>query len=139
MNRRSHQHLVSTNNQQKMTLKEVKVLFHLMLLDCRKSAGVFLIPRLLVRTRCRGRLVCGSNGMLQAVETPSTWRKTCPSGNLSTTNLTWTDLRSKQGFSCDRPATNRLSYGAAINLPFIYTVSEQEFSFSLTENEVSDT
>jgi hypothetical protein len=63
---------------------------------------------------CRGRLVCGSNGMLQTGETRSTSRKTCSSGTLSTTNLTWTDLRSKQGFSCDRPATNRLSHCKAI-------------------------
>jgi len=35
------------------------------------------------------------DGMIPAKESWSTWRNTCPSATLSTTNLTWTVLRSK--------------------------------------------
>jgi hypothetical protein len=39
--------------------------------------------------------------------------KTCPSDVLSTTNPTWPDPGLKPGRRCGKPATNRLSYGAA--------------------------
>jgi hypothetical protein len=39
--------------------------------------------------------------------------KTCPSATLSTTNLTWLDPGSNPGRRDGKPATNRLSYGAA--------------------------
>jgi hypothetical protein len=43
----------------------------------------------------------------------STRRKTCPSVTLSTTNPTWPDPGSNSGRRGGKPATNRLSYGAA--------------------------
>jgi hypothetical protein len=46
-------------------------------------------------------------------ENRSTWRKTCPSATLSTTNPTWTDPRWNRGLRGESPATNRLSHGTA--------------------------
>jgi hypothetical protein len=46
-------------------------------------------------------------------ENRRTRRETCPSGILSTTNHTWTDLGANPGLRSERPATNRLSYGVA--------------------------
>jgi hypothetical protein len=40
--------------------------------------------------------------------------KTCPSATLSTTNHTWPDLGSNPGHCSAKPATNCLSYGAAL-------------------------
>jgi hypothetical protein len=40
--------------------------------------------------------------------------KTCPSAILSTTNPTWPDPGSIPGRRGGKPATNRLSYGAAL-------------------------
>jgi hypothetical protein len=45
---------------------------------------------------------------------PTTRRKTCPSATLSTTNRTWTDPVSNTGIRGERPATNRLSHGTAL-------------------------
>jgi hypothetical protein len=42
--------------------------------------------------------------------------KTCPSATLSTTNLTWLDRALNPGRRGGKPATNRLSYGAALVL-----------------------
>jgi hypothetical protein len=39
--------------------------------------------------------------------------KTCPSATMSTINPTWPNLGSNPGRRCGKPATNRLSYGAA--------------------------
>jgi hypothetical protein len=39
--------------------------------------------------------------------------ETCPSAILSTTNPTWPDMGANPGRSGGKPATNRLSYGAA--------------------------
>jgi hypothetical protein len=39
--------------------------------------------------------------------------KTCPSATSSTTNLTLLDMGSNPGRRVGKPATNRLSYGAA--------------------------
>jgi hypothetical protein len=39
--------------------------------------------------------------------------KTCPSATLSTTNPIWPDAGSNPGRRGGKPATNRLSYGAA--------------------------
>jgi hypothetical protein len=47
-------------------------------------------------------------------ENRSTREKTCPSATLSTTNPTWTDLRSNPGLRGEKPATNRLSHGTAL-------------------------
>jgi hypothetical protein len=44
---------------------------------------------------------------------PKYSEKTCPSATLSTTNPTWPDLGSNPGRRGGKPATNRLSYGAA--------------------------
>jgi hypothetical protein len=45
---------------------------------------------------------------------PKYSEKTSPSAILSTTNPTWPDPGSNQGRHVGNPATNRLSYGAAI-------------------------
>jgi hypothetical protein len=49
---------------------------------------------------------------------PKYSEKTCPSATFSTTNPTWRDPGSNPGRRGGKPATNRLSYGAAI--PFSY-------------------
>jgi len=41
-------------------------------------------------------------------EDRSTWREMCPTSNLSTTILTWTDMELNPGLQGERPATNRL-------------------------------
>jgi hypothetical protein len=42
-----------------------------------------------------------------------TWRETCPSATISTTNSTSTDPNVKPGLRGERPATSHLSYGTA--------------------------
>jgi hypothetical protein len=49
---------------------------------------------------------------------PTTRRKTCPSAILSTTNPTWIDAGSNPGVRSGRPATNRLSHGTALCMPW---------------------
>jgi hypothetical protein len=51
--------------------------------------------------------------------------KTCPSVTLSTTNPTWPDPGSNPGRRDGKPATNRLSYGAALKdvLLFLFALS----------------
>jgi hypothetical protein len=44
---------------------------------------------------------------------PTTWRKTCHSATLSTTNPTWADPGSNPGLRAVRPVTSRLSHGTA--------------------------
>jgi hypothetical protein len=44
---------------------------------------------------------------------PKYLEKTCHSATLSTTNPTWPDMGSNPGRRGGKPATNRLSYGAA--------------------------
>jgi hypothetical protein len=46
-------------------------------------------------------------------EKPKYLEKSCPSATLSTTNPTWPDPGSNPGRRSGKPATNRLSYGAA--------------------------
>jgi hypothetical protein len=48
--------------------------------------------------------------------TPKYSEKTCPSATLSTTNPTWLDPGLNPGRRGGKPATNRLSYGAAYSL-----------------------
>jgi hypothetical protein len=45
---------------------------------------------------------------------PKYSEETCSSATWSTTNPTWPDLGSNPGRRCGKPATNRLSYGAAV-------------------------
>jgi hypothetical protein len=52
-------------------------------------------------------------------ENRSTWGKTCPSANLSTTNPIWIDPGSNPGLRGGRPAANRLSHGTALSPSFI--------------------
>jgi hypothetical protein len=47
-------------------------------------------------------------------EKPKYAEKTCPGATLSTTNPTWPDPGSNPGRRSGKPATNRLSYGAAV-------------------------
>jgi hypothetical protein len=52
---------------------------------------------------------------------PKYSEKTCPSATLSTTNPTWPDLGSNPDRRGGKPATNRLSYGAA-NHPLLLCI-----------------
>jgi hypothetical protein len=45
--------------------------------------------------------------------------KTCTSATLSTTNPTWPDPGLNTGCRRGKPATNRLSYGAALNFQLL--------------------
>jgi hypothetical protein len=47
---------------------------------------------------------------------PKYSEKTCPSATLSTTNATWPDPGSNPSRRGGKPATNRLSYGAALRM-----------------------
>jgi hypothetical protein len=47
---------------------------------------------------------------------PKYSEKTCPRATLSTTNPTWPDPSSNPGRRGGKPATNRLSYGTALNI-----------------------
>jgi hypothetical protein len=49
---------------------------------------------------------------------PKYSEKTCPSATLSTTNPAWPDPGSNPGRRGGKPATNRLSYGAAPTVPY---------------------
>jgi hypothetical protein len=69
---------------------------------------------------------CGViGGMKDWQGKPKYSEKTCPSAILSTTNPTWPDSGANPGRRGGKPATNRLSYGAAF-LCFTYdSVSSQ--------------
>jgi hypothetical protein len=64
--------------------------------------------------------------ILMTGENQRTWRKTCPSSTLSTTNPTWIDLGVNPGLHIERPATNHLSHGMApqVNLPVLFLLAE---------------
>jgi hypothetical protein len=47
--------------------------------------------------------------------------KNCSGASLSTTNLTWTGLRSNPGLRAERPATNGVNHGTAYK--FIYKIN----------------
>jgi hypothetical protein len=47
--------------------------------------------------------------------------KPCPSATLSTINPTWTDPGPNPGLRSERPATTRLSHGAAYTQVVTYT------------------
>jgi hypothetical protein len=51
--------------------------------------------------------------MILTEENRRTWRKTCPSATLSTTNSTWIDPSANPGLSGERKATNPLSHSTA--------------------------
>jgi hypothetical protein len=58
---------------------------------------------------------CGAvGGMKNWKGKPKYSEKTCPSATLCTTKTTRLDLGSNQGRRGEKPATNRLSYGAAL-------------------------
>jgi hypothetical protein len=72
------------------------------------------------RRRLNGLLYLLRVTMMMGIWWNKDWRgnpkyaeKTCHSATLSTTNLTWTDQGSKPDRRGGKPATNRLSYGAA--------------------------
>jgi hypothetical protein len=54
-----------------------------------------------------GTMVNGTDGG----KSQGTRRKARPSGTLSTTNITLTDLGSKPGLRCKKAAANRLNHG----------------------------
>jgi hypothetical protein len=55
-------------------------------------------------------------GMILTGENRRTWRKTCPSATLYTTNPTWIDPGANPGLRGERPATNDLSHGTVLML-----------------------
>jgi hypothetical protein len=67
-------------------------------------------------------------------KTRITWRKTCPSAILSTTNPTWIDLDTKPGLRGEKPATNNMSHGKAYDhisevfIKFVCQISMTELS-----------
>jgi hypothetical protein len=54
--------------------------------------------------------------MILIGENRRTWRKTCPSATLSTTNPTWINPGANPALRCGRPATNRLNHGSALSV-----------------------
>jgi hypothetical protein len=60
--------------------------------------------------------------MLLTGENWRTWRETCPSATLFTTNLTRTDPDANPVLCNERPVTNRVSHGTAILAPWISRV-----------------
>jgi hypothetical protein len=67
--------------------------------------------------------------MILTGENRKTRRKTCSSVTLPTTNPTWADLGANQGLHCEKPETNRLSYGTGRALhvsPFITNFSDDD-------------
>jgi hypothetical protein len=55
---------------------------------------------------------------------PKYSENTCPSATLSTTNPTWLDPGLNPDRHGGKPATNRLSYGAAIRLSYSYSIKQ---------------
>jgi hypothetical protein len=47
---------------------------------------------------------------------------TCPSATLSTIKLSWTALGTNPGLRGEKPVTNRLSFGTAVNRSYYTTV-----------------
>jgi len=47
----------------------------------------------------------GHGGVILSFENLSTWRKSCPTANVSTTNPTWTGLEMTVSHHSKRPAT----------------------------------
>jgi hypothetical protein len=70
------------------------------------TTGLLYQPQMIGEGDCGGGMKIGRGNR-------STRIKTCPSATLSTTNPTWLDPGSKPGRRGGKPATNRLSYGAA--------------------------
>jgi hypothetical protein len=68
---------------------------------------------------------------------PKYSQKTCPSATLSTTNPTWPDPGSNAGRRGGKPATNRLSYGAACNNTVHTGLFIKRFTFRPTDNDIS--
>jgi hypothetical protein len=74
------------------------------------TTGLLYKPQMIGDNDC-GEIV----GMKIGRGNRSTRRKPSPSATLSTTNPTWLDPGSNPGRHDGKPATNRLSYGAALN------------------------
>jgi hypothetical protein len=73
------------------------------------------IGHLLAYCTCPGRFEDGEFGGMNWQGKPKYSDKTCPGATLSTTNPTLPDPGSNPGRRGGKPATNRLSYGAAYN------------------------
>jgi hypothetical protein len=79
-------------------------------------------------------------------ENRSTRGKNCSSATLSTTNPTWTDPGSNPSLRGERPATNRLSRGAAYPLCTIMRLKvgsvgatvPEKYSATLTRRDEKD-
>jgi hypothetical protein len=64
-------------------------------------------------------LVCSNGGMVLTRENRSTWRKTCLSATLSTTNRTWTGLGLNPGLRSERPATGRYLFSVPSMMVYV--------------------
>jgi hypothetical protein len=69
----------------------------------RPLTGLLYLPRVIVRME----------HLVEWQRKPKYSEKTCPDATLSTTNPTWPDSGLNPGRRGGKPATNRLSYGAA--------------------------
>jgi hypothetical protein len=84
---------------------------------CGGNLGAAATTGLLYQPRMIGEGDCGEiGGMNIGRGNWSTLEKTCPSATLSTTNPTWLNPGWNPGRRGGKPATNRLSYDAAIIL-----------------------
>jgi hypothetical protein len=80
-----------------------------------ESLGTATTTGLLYQPQMIGDADCGeTDGNEDWQGKPKYSEKTCPSATLSTTNPTWLDPGLNPGRRGGKPATNRLSYGAAI-------------------------
>jgi hypothetical protein len=59
-------------------------------------------------------------------ENRRTWRKTCPSATLPTTNSTWIDPGANLGLRGERLAPNRLSHGTAKQPAYLQQQQKQQ-------------
>jgi hypothetical protein len=83
---------------------------------CGGTLGTAATTGLLYRPQMIGDVDCGEiGGMKIGRGNQSTRKKTCPSATLPTTNPTWLDPGLNPGCRGGKPATNRLSYGAALH------------------------
>jgi len=74
--------------------------------------------------------IYSKGGMILRGETGSTDRKTCSNANLSTINPAWTCLGVKPGLCCNRPATNRLHHGMALD-KHLFVLIQHKFIYVL--------
>jgi hypothetical protein len=83
--------------------------------------------------------IWSSGGMILTGENRRTWRKSCPSATLSTTNRTWTDLGENSVLHSKKPETNRLSYGTVLQQIQNFTCFPEMIHYSSPSNRKLNT